>query len=152
MQSLNRSGITLIELLVALAVIAILAAAAMPRLDRARARAMGVALAADLHRLEFLQEQHRSNGHPSYTRDFSQLGYVAGEGVSLTITEATPEGWSAVATHQNDPEVRCAVFLGGTSSASNFPAQQAGRVACAQGSRLFGIPPGQGGGGKTIIR
>lgn len=146
---MGRRGITLIELLVALAVIAILAAAALPRLDRARARAMGVALAADLHRLEFLQEQYRSNGFPSYTTDFTELDYVPSEGVELTITQASEDEWSAFATHASDPEVRCAVFHGSGTSAGQYPAQQSGRIACAQGSRPFGIPAP---GGTGIVR
>jgi len=143
---MGRRGITLIELLVALAVIAILAAAALPRLDRARARAMGVALAADLHRLEFLQEQYRSNGFPSYTADPSELEYVPSTGVDLTITQATGDEWAAYATHQGDPDVRCAVFHGPNSGAGQFPARQSGRIECAQGSRRFGIPAPSGGG------
>lgn len=137
---LGRRGLTLIELIVAMSVVAILAAAALPRLDRARTRAMGVALAADLHRLDFLQEQYRSNGHPSYSNDFAELNFVPSTGVDLEITTATDEGWAATATHAKDADVRCSVFHSLANVTNLFPAQQGGRIACARGQERFGVP------------
>ncbi|MEZ4414345.1 MAG: type II secretion system protein [Gemmatimonadota bacterium] len=150
-RSFGHRGITLIELLIVLAVLGILAAAAIPRLDRVRTRAMGAALAADLHRLRFLEEQYRATGRPSYTSDFAELGFVPSEGVDLTILEASPEGWAATATHKNDPDVRCAVFHSMSAPQNIWPAQRSGVIECAKGTQRFGVPP-TAGSGNSIIR
>lgn len=148
----GRRGITLVELLIVLVVLGILVAAAIPRLDRVRTRALGAALAADLHRLRMSQEQYVADGRPSYSADLAELGFVPSEGVDLVVTEASRDGWAAVATSRRDTEVRCSVFHHLSTASGVWPAQHAGTVACARGQQPFGVPPPASNPGNSIIR
>lgn len=133
----SRRGITIIEVLVVLTLIGILAAIAFPRFDHARARAMAAVLMADLDRLELAQEQFVTNGRPSYSTDFRELGFLPSEHVNLVITQATDRGWAAFATHRQDSQVRCGVFHHLHLAPMAWPAGAAGAVECARGRVRF---------------
>jgi prepilin-type N-terminal cleavage/methylation domain-containing protein len=99
----GRSGITLLELLVVLSIVAILAAIAAPRYALAREQAYVVTLQADLNELRIAQESYRtSDGHMEYASDTAALGdrFVAGDGTTVEILTSGPDGWSAEAHHE----------------------------------------------------
>lgn len=137
----------MIELLIVLAVVAILLAIAIPQLRRARDQAFEVAMQTDLERLTFLQEQHRALGAQSYTADFAELDFVSSEGIDVTVTDVTPFGWAAQARHRAEPDLYCSIFSSPKQATPPWPATQPGEVNCG---RRQGGSAGSGSGG--IIR
>lgn len=98
---MNRSGFTLVELLVVMAVIGILATIAVPRFRDAQERAYVSAMQADLNQIRLAQEAYRTPPQTEYAGDIDDLGanYRASDGVTVTIDEADADEWSATATH-----------------------------------------------------
>ncbi len=68
------------------------------------------ALTADLQRLATQQETYRAE-NARYALDVGSLGYEPGSGVVVDILEATPTGFSAIATTANGA-AECAYFTG----------------------------------------
>jgi prepilin-type N-terminal cleavage/methylation domain-containing protein len=98
---MTRSGLTLVELLVVMAVVAILAGIAIPRFRDMQERAYVASMQADLNQVRLAQEAFRAPPGAEYAETTEQLGdnYRPSEGVTVTIDEADPDGWSATATH-----------------------------------------------------
>lgn len=140
----SQRGVSLIELIIALSIVGLLAAFAVPSIQRARDRAQEALVSADLERLGFLQEQHVALGARSYASDLSTLNFVPSPDVAVTVVAADGDGWAAQATHVKEPELHCAVFHTPENQLRPWPAKQPGEVSC--GRRAVGSGSGTGGG------
>jgi prepilin-type N-terminal cleavage/methylation domain-containing protein len=112
-------GFTLLELLIVMAVIAILAAIAMPRFRESKRLAYLAAMKADLRNLV-------SSAESQYSQDGSYANYTAprgSAGVTLAFTP-TVGGWEATATHDALPGVVCRIANGANAIAFTEPTCQ----------------------------
>jgi len=130
-----RGGYTLVELLAALVILAILAAIVVVPSDKPRQRANVAVMQSDLHGLVSAQEAYASD-HGSYANDPALLDMDFTTGVEVTI-EVDASGWTARAEHGGAPGQECAVAIGEIEPLS--PATTAGVIACSQAA---------GGGGS----
>jgi len=131
----SRGGYTLVELLAALVVLAILAAIVVVPADKPRERAHVAAMQSDLHGLVSAQEAYASD-HGSYANDPALLDMEFTSGVEVTI-EVDTSGWTARAEHAGAPGQECAVAMGEIEPLA--PATTSGLIACSEAA---------GGGGS----
>ena len=120
-------GFTLIELLIVVVIIGILAAIAIPKFTDTKGKAYATSLKTDLRNLASSQEDYFYY-HETYTTGIGGLNFAPSQGVVLTVTEATANGWSATATHPSAAPLTCAVYYG--TSAPVAPAITEGQVRC----------------------
>lgn len=106
----DRIGFTLIELMIAVVVIGILAAIAVPKFNRTRRQAYVTTMQSDLRNLVSAQELFFADS-ARYATDPGRL--VAHPSAGTTLTLATGPGyWSATATHaQVTDGLRCAIAV-----------------------------------------
>src|SRR3712207_6804699 len=117
MQTNNRKGFSLIELLIVLVIIGILAAIAIPKFANTKEKAYVASMKSDLRNLVTAQEAYFSD-RTSYTTT-TGLGdaYKASAGVTVAVGTPTGTGWTATATHQALPTTRsCFIYVGSVSS------------------------------------
>jgi len=110
----NRKGFTLIEVVIACAVLGLLAAVAIPRYAAAKNKAQTAAMMADLHTIAIYEEQFANENHGQYfsgtaTADSPLNGFTPSKGVTITVTAYNILGsqladWTAVVTHSGSPE------------------------------------------------
>jgi prepilin-type N-terminal cleavage/methylation domain-containing protein len=124
----HRSGFTLIEILIVVVVIGILTAIAIPKFQLAKGRARAATLQADLRNLATAQEDYLAS-NLGYASNIALLGFNGSEGVTVTIVQAIPGGWSATTTHPLSLPLICAIYHG--TAAPVAPATQEGRITCA---------------------
>lgn len=122
-----RAGFSLVEVLIVIVVIGILAAVAIPKFSGTTAKADLANVKSDLHALVLAQETYY-NEHSGYAASPALLELKTSQGVNLTIVEAGPTGYSAVAVHPATVPVTCAVFYG--SAAPVAPAAAEGVITC----------------------
>ena len=128
-QSYGSAGFTLIEIMIALVIVGLLAAIALPRLSLLRDNAHVATLKSDLRNFSQAEESYFYD-HAVYTAALVNLtttGYQTSPMVTVTISEATATGWSATADHQLS-NTQCALFIG--SAAPVGAAVVEGRIAC----------------------
>ncbi len=105
--SRHRNGFTLIELMVVVAIIAILASIAFPQYASYRVKSMNAATKASLHQLAKAQEDYYL-GAETYTLNRASLANVTGwtveDTVSVSIIAANSNSWSATASHNSSPD------------------------------------------------
>ena len=53
--------------------------------------------------------------HVAYSPSLDELKFRPSNGVTVTIQEATPAAWRAIATHIQSPHWVCGIFVGGVS-------------------------------------
>lgn len=122
-------GFTLVELMTAVIVIAILALIAIPRFRNAQEKAWRATLKADLKNLANQQELfHRDRLY--YASDLADFDGETSDGVAVTINEASREGWSATAVHEGLPDEKCGIYQGKADPAGGDPATGPGVVTC----------------------
>jgi prepilin-type N-terminal cleavage/methylation domain-containing protein len=123
----NRRAFTLIELLIVVVIIGILAAIAIPKFQSTKGKAYFAGMRSDLHNLTTAQESYFYD-HSKYSNDLDSLKFTPSHGDTVTITEATVNGWSATSSNPQSYPHFCALFLG--TAAPVAPATAAGVVAC----------------------
>lgn len=121
-------GFTLMELLVVLVIIGLLASIALPRFWRAREKAYQSQMQNDLRNLATAEEAYFES-HSTYTTNVTAMAFNRSDGVTISISEATGAGWTAIASHTAIP-VQCGLYYGTASAPSGIPVSGEGVVAC----------------------
>ena len=126
----KRDGFTLLELLIAIVIVAILAAIAVSWFWRAKDRALESTLQQDLRNLAMMQEAYYA-GNREYTTELSVLSeYSPSPGVTVIITSAGNDGWAATAAHEGRSNYQCGVLYGSAPADAAPPATRPGILAC----------------------
>lgn len=125
----KKGGFTLIELLIVIVVIGILAAIVVARYTTMKERAFVASVQADLRNLSSAQELYYAN-QSQYTTDINALNFSSSDGVTVSVNQATLQGWAATATHDGLTARQCGIYYGTASAAQAVPATTAGAVAC----------------------
>lgn len=126
MRRRRQTGFTLIELLIVVVIIGVLAAIAIPKFATTKGRAYVAAMKSDLRNLATTEEAYFFS-YNTYSSSLVTLNVVPSAQVKLTITEASPKGWSATSSHVQT-SVKCALFVGGAAPVP--PATVESMIAC----------------------
>jgi prepilin-type N-terminal cleavage/methylation domain-containing protein len=110
----QRSGFTLIEILVVVVVLGAIAAIAIPHYTGAKTRAYQATMSADLHTAALLEEQYAADNHGQYfsgtaTQESPLNGFTPSKDVTVTFTAFNILGsqlgdWVAIARHGKSTE------------------------------------------------
>jgi prepilin-type N-terminal cleavage/methylation domain-containing protein len=126
-KAVKARGFTLIELLIVVVIIGILAVIAIPKFVNTKEKAYVGQMKSDLRNLATAEEGFFYDS-AFYTSSLAALNnFSSSSGVTLTVVQATPGGWSARATHAQTPR-QCVVFEGTASALA--PATVEGRITC----------------------
>jgi type IV pilus assembly protein PilA len=123
----RRGGFTLIELLIVVVVIGVLAAIAIPKFSATREKAFLSSMKSDLRNLATLQDLYH-NSNFTYSTNQADLGFRASDGIIVSISTATGQGWAASAVHVGFPGESCALFQGNATPVA--PATVEGQIEC----------------------
>jgi prepilin-type N-terminal cleavage/methylation domain-containing protein len=120
-------GFTLIELLIVVVIIGILASIAIPKFANTKQKAYVAQMKSDLKNLATAEEAFFYDSS-FYTSNLTALNnFRSSTGVTLTVLQATPGGWSARADHSQTPRL-CVLFQGNATPVA--PATVEGKITC----------------------
>ena len=126
----GRDGFTLIELLIVVVIIGILAAIAIPKFSNTKEKAFLSKMRSDLRNFATAQESYAADNYTYYGGAVpnAALTYNPSASVTITITQATPSGWGAVAAAPTGTTRTCALYMGNVAPPP--PAVSEGLIAC----------------------
>ena len=123
----TQRGFTLIELLIVVVIIGILASIAIPKFINTKEKSYVAQMKSDLRNLATAQEAFFYDSM-YYTSNLTALGrYSPTSGVTMTVNEATPAGWSATTTHGQTAR-ECYLFSGGAAPIGTATVE--GKLTC----------------------
>jgi prepilin-type N-terminal cleavage/methylation domain-containing protein len=124
----GRDGFTLVEILVALAVLAALVAVAWAKFNTSYVEALEATLRSDLRNLATAQEIYY-RAHATYSSEVDGLQITPGATSEIRITSADPMGWSAWNRIER-VTTRCEVYVGNTHTSPLGIASSPERIEC----------------------
>ena len=126
----TKRGFTLIELLIVVVIIGILAAIAIPKFANTKERSYVARMKTDLRNLVTAQESYSADNGTYYGGAVPNpvLTYNPSSGITITISNATPGGWAAVASMPAATPKVCALFIG--AAPPQAPATVEGQILC----------------------
>jgi prepilin-type N-terminal cleavage/methylation domain-containing protein len=122
-------GFSLIEMLIAMSVVTLLAAIAIPQYREVRERGYIATMRGDLRNLAVIEESHFYDTS-TYTASLATLeakGFRKSGGTLVQVHEATSIGWSASISHAATLR-QCFVFVGAAAPVGS--ATEDGRMDC----------------------
>lgn len=109
---LARSGFTFVELLTAMAVLAVLAAIAVPQYRGIKQRGYMATLKTQLGELRIAEESWFAE-EQLYSMNIADLDWKPSTNVAIAIESSNPAaGWRAEATHAELPGIACRTYVG----------------------------------------
>ena len=124
---MSARGFTLIELLIVVVIIGLLAVIAIPKVANTKQKAYVAQMKSDLKNLATAEEAFFYDS-TYYTSSLASLNnFNPSTGVTLSVLEATPGGWSAQAVHAQTTR-QCVLYQG--NAAPLAPATAEGRITC----------------------
>lgn len=128
MKCRDRRGFTIIELITAMALLAVLAAIAWSRYNGVHQKALKATLVTDIRNLATAEEIYYRS-HSTYTTNLPLLGITPSSRSQIYIITADPGGWSAWNEISGTPE-RCELYVGKNHSAVLGYATTSERIGC----------------------
>jgi Tfp pilus assembly protein PilE len=129
--------LTIIELFVIAVLVAAVVSAGVWWNSRARGLENIETMKDDLRNLAVAQEAYAADNEGGFmpqnsrvTTTVSHHGYAPSAGVTVSIAEPVPKGWSATATHELEPGRICGFFSGDPTPGPPNPATTPGDPAC----------------------
>src|SRR5438067_6988204 len=119
---MNRTGFTLLELLIVVVIIGLLAAIAIPKFANTKGKAYAASLRSDLRNLSVAEEAIFYDS-TKYSTDTVAMRFRPSSGVIITIVVPPTGGWVATATHPLAYPLLCVIF-GGNVTPLPLPATQ----------------------------
>ena len=98
MMKLGKRGFTLVEIMIVVAIIALLAAIAIPNLLRARHNANEAAAVASLRTLSTAEESYRAAQNPLTYGTLAQLGAATPAYIDATLAAGAKQGYNFAMT------------------------------------------------------
>ncbi len=124
-------GLTLVELLIVMVIIALLASIAVPKFSASREKSFVSSMKSDLKNLAIRQEIHHGDAS-TYSTSLTTLDVVPSDGVTITINEATGAGWAATAIHAGLTAEHCGMYQGNAAVVGGDPGPAEGVIACTR--------------------
>ncbi len=124
----RERGFTLIELLIVVVIIGILASIAIPKFVNTKEKSYMAQMKSDLRNLATAEEAFFYDSTTYTPTLFDLNNFSPSTGVTLTVNEATPKGWSATAVHSQTPR-KCYIFSGGAAPVGTATVE--GRITCS---------------------